>query len=225
MPGALTAQGFMFFGIVVAVSRSIGMINRTRCMDRRGFSLIEMMFVVALTGVVAAIAVPMMANSLGYFRLSGDARSTANSIALAKMRAASIFGKVRFYADRSARSFRLETWNSATSTWVADTGSTYLSQGVTFNFGVVTTPPPNTQGTIAEAAACRDNAGVVVANTSCVIFNSRGIPIDGTATPSPLVDAVYVTDGTAVYGVAVSATGMVRTWRTPPTSTPTWIVQ
>jgi prepilin-type N-terminal cleavage/methylation domain-containing protein len=201
------------------------MINQIRCVDRRGFSLIEMMFVVALTGVIAAIAVPMMANSLGYFRLSGDARSTANSIALAKMRAASVFGKVRFYADQSGRSFRLETWNSGTSTWVADTGNTYLSQGVTFSFGVVSTAPPNTQATIAEAAACRDNAGVVIANTSCVIFNSRGIPIDGTANPSPLVDAVYVTDGTAVYGIAISATGMVRAWRTPPMATPTWVVQ
>ena len=184
-----------------------------------------MLFVVALTGVVAAIAIPMMGNSLGFFRLSGDARSTANSIALAKMRAASVFGRVRLYVDRSARSFRLETWNSATSTWTADTGNTYLSQGVTFSFGVVNAAPPNTQGTIAEAATCKDSLGADVANTSCVIFNSRGIPIDSTAAGNPVVDAIYVTDGTAVYAVTVSATGMVRTWRTPPTATPTWVLQ
>jgi prepilin-type N-terminal cleavage/methylation domain-containing protein len=201
------------------------MINRARFIDRRGFSLMEMLLVVALTGVVAAIAIPMMGNTLGFFRLSGDARSVSNSVALAKMRAASVFGKVRVYFDLTGKSFHLETWNSATSQWVADTGNTYLSQGVSFNFNPVTTAPPNTQGTIGEAAICKDNTGANISNTACVIFNSRGIPIDGTAAPSPIVDAMYVTDGTAVYGVTVAATGMVRTWRTPPTATPTWAVQ
>jgi prepilin-type N-terminal cleavage/methylation domain-containing protein len=201
------------------------MINRTRCLDRRGFSLMEMLFVVALTGVIAAIAVPMMGNSLGFFRLSGDARSISNSIALAKMRAASVFGKVRVYIDRPNRGFRIETWDTTTNTWVADTGYTYLSQGVNFNFAPVGTAPPNTQGTIGEAAACKDNAGNDIANSSCVIFNSRGIPIDGTAAPAPMVDAVYVTDGTAVFGITISATGMVRTWRTQPTATPNWVLQ
>lgn len=201
------------------------MFNRIRYLDRRGFSLVEILFVVALTGVIAAIAVPMMGNSLGFFRLSGDARSISNSIALAKMRAASVFGKVRVYVDRPNRGFRIETWDATTNTWVADTGFTYLSQGVNFNFAPVGTPPPNTQGAIAEAALCKDNAGNDIANSSCVIFNSRGIPIDGSAAPAPTVDAVYVTDGTAVYGISISATGMVRTWRTPPTAVPTWVLQ
>jgi hypothetical protein len=95
---------------------------------------------------------------------------------------------------------------------------------VNLAFNPVTTAPPNTQGTIAEAQTCRDNVGNVVANTSCVIFNSRGIPIDG-VTASPTVDAVYLTDGTAVYGVTISATGMVRTWKTPPNATPSWVLQ
>jgi len=201
------------------------MIKSTRYMDRRGFSLVEMLFVVALTGVVAAIAIPMMGNSLGFFRLSGDARSTANSVALAKMRAASVFGKVRVYVDLTGRSFHNETWSAASPTccWVADTGNNYLSQGVSFSFGTVGSAPPNTQGTIAEAATCKDNTGNPIANTSCLTFNSRGIPID--ATGNPIVDAFYLTDNTAVYGITISATGMVRTWRTPPTATPTWTVQ
>src|SRR5262249_39128451 len=121
------------------------MITRTRALDRRGYSLIEVLFVVALTGVIAAIAVPMMGNRLGFFRLSGDARSLSNAVALSKMRAASIFTRVRVYVDHTARSFHLETWNSATNQWVADTGNTYLSQGVNFAFNPVTAAPPNTQ--------------------------------------------------------------------------------
>jgi prepilin-type N-terminal cleavage/methylation domain-containing protein len=202
------------------------MVTTTRLRERRGFSLIELLFVLGLMGVIAAIAVPMMANSLGFFRLSGDARSVANMVALSKMRAASVFGRVRVFVDQPAKTFRIESWDSTTNTWVADSGGTsHLSQGVRFDFAPVATAPPNTQAVIREASACKDNAGNDIANTSCIIFNSRGIPIDGTATPSPVVDAFYVTDGTAVYSVTVSATGMVRTWKTPPAAAPTWIVQ
>ena len=36
---------------------------------------------------------------------------------------------------------------------------------------------------------------------------------------------VYVTDGSAVYGVTVAATGFVRLWRTNSATSPTWTLQ
>jgi prepilin-type N-terminal cleavage/methylation domain-containing protein len=192
----------------------------------RGFSLVEIMVVVGLIGVVSAIAVPMMGNALGFFRLSGDARSTANAISLAKMRAAAVFGRVRLYADLSTNRFHLDTFDKTTSTWVVDGGTTSLSQRVTFGFGVVSAPPLNTTPVISQAPLCKSNAvpPVDIANTACIIFNSRGTPIDSTGAPNSL-GALYLTDGTAVYGITLSATGMIRTWRTNPTVTPTWTMQ
>jgi Tfp pilus assembly protein FimT len=173
---------------------------------------------------VAAIAVPMTANTIAGFRLSGDARGSANAVALAKMRASSIFTKVRLRIDLAPRTFQLETWTAGN--WVIDGGTTSLSQNVTFSFGAVTTPPAFTQGVIGQAPACKNNASppVDIAGTACIIFNSRGVPVDFNGSPTAL-DAVYVTDGTAVYVVTVSATGMIRTWRTLPTATPTWVLQ
>ena len=55
--------------------------------------------VVGLIGVISAIAVPMFGNALANFRLSGDARSVSNAVAVAKMRAASDFSRVRLYVD------------------------------------------------------------------------------------------------------------------------------
>lgn len=193
---------------------------------QRGFSLLEIMLVVGLTGVIAAIAVPMVGNNLAYYRLSGDARSTANATGLGKMRAASVFGHERLYVDRAARTYRLETWNktSLTCCWIADGAAGSLSQGVTYSFGAVGTAPPNTQAAIAQSPACKNNAGTAdIANTSCIIFNSRGLPIDNAG--QPFIYGLYVTDGTAVYGITVSATGTIRTWRTPPTVAPTWSLQ
>lgn len=196
----------------------------TRSNAQRGFSLMEIMLVLAVTGVVAAIAVPMMSNSLAYYRLSGDARTTANAAGLGKMRAASVFGHERLYVDLTARSFRLETWDKTTSAWLADGAAGFLSQNVTYSFGVVGTAPPNTQGVIAQSPPCKNNAGTAdIVNTACIIFNSRGLPIDNAG--QPFVYGLYVTDGTAVYGITVSATGTVRTWRTLPLVVPVWAQQ
>src|SRR5439155_4185944 len=54
IPAVSAVQAYLIFGIAVADREGIGMITTTRFPDRRGFSLVEMLFVVALTGVVAA---------------------------------------------------------------------------------------------------------------------------------------------------------------------------
>jgi Tfp pilus assembly protein FimT len=191
---------------------------------RNGYSLLEVMFTVGIVVVVTAIAVPMGANLLGDFRLSGDARGVTNAISLAKMRASATFTQARLYVDLSTSSFRVETWDKTGASWKSELGSMYLNSRDSFGFGAVGTSPPNTQTTIGQPAPCLDNTAHSIGNTACVLFNSRGIPIDSTGAPTG-ANAVYLTDGTFVYGAAVSATGMIRLWRTPPKSAPTWNLQ
>src|SRR5262245_23322383 len=72
-----------------------------------GFSLVEMIAVAAIIAVVSAISIPMVSQMLANFRLSGDTRSLSNAVALAKMRAASSFSRVRLYANLSAKTHHL----------------------------------------------------------------------------------------------------------------------
>lgn len=198
--------------------------------DSRGFSLIELMLVVAIIGTLVAITVPMSGNAVRYLKLSGDARELSNATAVAKMRAAAKFTKSRLYVDLTGRQFYVQTFDKSTSTWTTEGGAVSLSSTVTFGFGPIATPPPDTQTTIGQAPACTTMSGsppapVAVANTACIIFNSRGIPIDdSTGSPTGL-DAIYVTDNSAVYGVTVAATGFIRTWQSHYISTPTWTLQ
>jgi hypothetical protein len=144
-------------------------------------------------------------------------------VAVTKMRAASNFSRVRLFVDLNAKTHRVEAWDKTTLHWTTEGGSTYLSQGVSFSYGVVSTAPPSTQGTIGQSAECTTDAGAPIANTACVTFNSRGVPVDALFAPTGNA-ALYLTDGTAVYAVTVAATGMIRMWRTKPEVTPSWVL-
>jgi prepilin-type N-terminal cleavage/methylation domain-containing protein len=190
-----------------------------------GFTAIEMLTVAAIVALLGAFAAPMMGNMLGNYRLSGDARGVSNSAAVAKMRAASDFTQTRLYVNLGAKNYHLEVWQkTGTPGWVTEGGTTYLATQDSFSFGSVASAPPNTQSTIGQASTCLDSAGTAISGTACVLFNSRGLPVDSTGAPLG-TGAFYLTDGTAVYGVTVAATGMVRAWRTPATSTPSWSLQ
>jgi prepilin-type N-terminal cleavage/methylation domain-containing protein len=195
--------------------------------DRRGFSLIEMLMVVGVTTVVAAMAVPMMSNTIGNFRLSGDAHSVSSAMALAKLRAASGFSQARLFVDLTSRTFHVETLQKSPVAWITDGGTTTLSTGVTFGFGAIATSPLN--GVIAQSLPCVTAAGAAIANTACILYNSRGIPVDPSGA-APNVgaptgnDALYLTDGTAVYGLLLLATGQSKLYRTNISSA-SWSLQ
>jgi len=196
--------------------------------SERGFSLIEILLVLAIMGVLAAMAVPMSGNAVKYIRISGDARDMSNALAVTKMRAAARFTKARLFVDRSTNTYYVQTYDKTAGSWTTESGTTSLSTSVSFGYGAVATPPSNTQAAIGQADACYNTASpaVTIANSSCIVFNSRGIPILGDTSASPTGDdALYVTDGTFVYGVTIAATGFIRTWRTNLTATPSWSQQ
>lgn len=177
-----------------------------------GFSVFELLVVVLIISIVAGLAVPMVVSTVRGLRIAGDARSIAGDIGIAKMRAAADFTHSRAYFDLSANTYSLQSWQKSSSSWVTEGGVYQLSQGVSVGFGSLNNPPSGTQSSLAQAPACLNNSGSAIANTACVVFNSRGIPVDSTGAPTGN-DAVYITDGIAVCGVTVSATGLVQAWR------------
>jgi Tfp pilus assembly protein FimT len=163
---------------------------------------------------MAAMVLPMIDSAMSGYRLTGDARGLAQTLALAKMRAAARFSRARLFVDRAAGTYTVQVWDKAANDWLTEGSAARLSRGVSFSPGGLATPPPNTQAAIGFSPVCRGNDGAAIADTSCIVFNSRGIPVDQVGAPVG-GGAFYLTDGSLVYGTTVTATPLIRIWRSP----------
>ena len=191
-----------------------------------GFTLIEMLIALLVGTSLVAMTIPVLLKLERNFRSAGDARTLNGEISLAKLRAASDFTKSRVYANTSAGTVTVQVWCKAVAgncttanTWSTEGGTATLATGDSFGYGTISSPPSNTQTAIGQASACQTDAQTTantagnVSNTACIIFNSRGVPINNAGSPNG-EGALYVTDGSSVYGATISASGLVKQWRT-----------
>lgn len=151
----------------------------TRDKQSRGFSTLELLLVMVVTLIIAALAIPEFNQVRRVLRISGDARDLNGAINQAKMQSAADFTEARLYIDLAPNAicpntpgcaFHVDVWNKAgnggNGCWqvVGDFNNPcfvpgvspvqYLSQGVVFGFAGLGAPPPNTQpGGIAEGTA------------------------------------------------------------------------
>jgi len=214
------------------LSCECGGTNRTE----RGFTSLELMIVVAVSLVIAAVAIPGYMSMTRYLRIEGDSRDLSGTVAQAKMRAAEDFTHARVRANLGGNSFQLETWDKTADCWKTDgdgvNGCTsaaspvqLLSPGVTFGTGNTGPGGSNPQAVIAQASPCTTGVaggspGGLIDNTACIEFNSRGVPVASSGSPTA-GDALYITDSNTVYGTTVIVSGMTQQW-SATASTAAW---
>jgi prepilin-type N-terminal cleavage/methylation domain-containing protein len=208
-----------------------------RASRKAGFTLLEVSIVIAISMIITVIAVSTYLSTSAYLRVTGDLRSLNGVVAQAKMRAASDFTRARAYADLNGNSYQLQVWFKNGNCWVLDSDPTNtciafsgsapsgavftLAQGDQFGFGTIASGPTPGQANIIQgtpAAQCLDSGGNAIGNTACILFNSRGIPINPTTLAPTATGALYLTNRKVVTCVTVSGTGSIQAWSTPTAS-------
>ncbi|HEV8395879.1 MAG TPA: type II secretion system protein [Vicinamibacterales bacterium] len=182
-----------------------------RLRSNAGYTLVEIMVAMAVLGILAAMAVPMMESTTSGIKLRDQANAIADLVGLAKMRATSQFSRARIYADVKASTYVIQLQDAGTKAWTDEQSPVTLPFGVSFGWGDLEDPPPNTQDELKFAPACVDKDEKEIDGTACVMFNSRGIPINKDNSPTG-GNAFYLTDGTGVRAVTITATPLVRRW-------------
>ena len=171
-----------------------------------GFTTFELMIVVALGLIIMVIGLPSFTKTQALYRASGDGRSIAETLTLAKMRAGANFTKERVVFNPADNTYQLEKYNKTTGNFEVDGGVKNLSTGVSFGFGSISTPA-GSQTTITQ--------------TTTMTFNSRGIPVDNSNQPTA-DNAVYLNNSTGYYAVSIALSGRIQVWKSTPSG---WVVQ
>jgi type IV fimbrial biogenesis protein FimT len=148
-------------------------------MREKGFTITELMIVIAIMGVLTAVATPNMSRWLTSIRMASATREIASTLQLARVKAITKNTNVRINFDTTANTYQMQqrdsvnltTWNNVENAKKLPTGIQFVSvtgNPITFQSGRGSTLPSN-NGTITIQNAQGKTNEVVVAQTGRVI--------------------------------------------------------
>jgi len=192
---------------------------RSRKQRRGGFSLIELLVVLAIIMIISAMAVPNIANSLRVTRMKSTGTAIAAPFEQARMEAirrnAANGLQVRNYVGADGRTRFYLDFNG---NWSYDAGEVMviLPQG----YSVPAAPPAGLNlkypGNVAPLVLGLETEGAAPATV--LGFNARGLPCRGTpcnamtSTTAGTNFATYYTDGQRTGAVAIYQTGRIKVY-------------
>jgi Tfp pilus assembly protein FimT len=159
----------------------------------KGFSLVELSVLLAMTAILAALSLPMLTSSMHDMQLISDARSIATTMTYAKLSATSQMTHYRLSFDLDNNEWLLEKWNRSTDEFELQQATNDLSRGLA-NSGISFKANSGTAPT-----------GFPTDSSTAVTFNSRGVP-DGVA-------IIYLSNDDEDFAVSASLSGKIQIWR------------
>lgn len=165
----------------------------------RGFSLVEALVIVSITGFLALISIPALSSRTAEYRLTRTSREIMANIQLARMKSVSNNFNYKFQFDRtnSPNTYQISgaevvgpdgvfhTWNDANGNGVHDTHSVYgapieLMYGNFETAGITTLPtgdavgtPPNAISITFEPDGTIDTS-TTATNYRCIVLQNVG---------------------------------------------------
>ena len=145
------------------------------CVNQKGFSLAELMIVLALVAVLATASTSYLIAALHTYQLNGAVRSLASDIRRTRSLAVTNHGTmgVHWGGDLSppaTRTYRIERNTGTTCSWPADTDTAESNSSVITNWSDLSLTFSGT-----DILSVEDNGGNSLGG---VVFNSRGVSIN-----------------------------------------------
>ncbi len=201
----------------------------------RGFSLPELMIVILVMGIIAAIALPFANNAVRAYKLHADGISIASLLNVARMRAASQYAPYRMNFNATQGNYVIEKlcgitpvsvdsactspYKSFSTPQYDNTGTQYIGSGDSLS----SCRPSGVTG-YPLATITNDPTGCPA--TISFYFNTRGMPVDNSGNPlANGGNVIYLTNNLGLIdAVTVSIGGRVATWNWSPGNS-TWLMR
>jgi prepilin-type N-terminal cleavage/methylation domain-containing protein len=156
--------------------------------NQRGFSLTEMMVVVAILGIMGLIAVPSLVTALPGYRLKGSARDLCSNMR-----------RARSLAVKQNHNVTIQ-FNHDNNTYIIDNSERVaLPEGVSFGHGNATAPPGDAASLPSDGISFTDNT---------VTFTTQGLISGGNG----YVYLQNTKDQAYAVGARTSGSIIMRQW-------------
>lgn len=169
--------------------------------DRRGFTLVELIIVIAITGIVGSIAIPNFMGLSPRARLKSAARDVVSAMQLARINAIRNSATWAVYFDTAQSEFRVLSDDGGDGTWNDGNETVFrtvpISGGDEVLYGTAHGARPSEPNPSASDGVSFD--------ANRIVYNADGTSITGT---------VYLKNsagGTYAVGSS-SAAGSIRMW-------------
>jgi prepilin-type N-terminal cleavage/methylation domain-containing protein len=177
-----------------------------------GFSMLELLIVIAIIGIIAAFALPSAINFVKAYKLHADASAIASQLNVTRFRATSQYTPYRLHVTPASGIYRMDRLSTDYTSSSFTEMSFGLSQGNSFLTSCPVSAKPGTLDSSFSGAS------------TDIYFNTRGLPVDSSKTPTNN-NVIYLKNQNNLYdAITVSLGGRITVWGYS-TGTSSWVAR